>query len=198
MQNNKYIVRPLTTALLTVGSLFGAANAGEFDNSNYNVTTPLSTLEKGDWLVGFSGSYNHISTSAGSFDFFYADVDFSYFFHDNWSAGASTFGILVPSNGEIDDTGYAFGLEPNLRYYFQNSSKYTPYAGAHAGFAYGELGSEGDSLYTYGAHAGVLFPLTESSFFDVQLKWTEYDLPGDADEIDLDTLQVLLGFRIQF
>jgi len=197
--------RSLTTSITLFGSFIAGVNAGDIQTNSGDFESSISTpklssnqqFTQGDWLLGFSGSYNRIEADGDSANVLYADVDFSYFIKDNWSLGISTFGLLIPEGGEVEDTGYAIGLEPNLRYYFKNESKYTPYVGVHAGYAYASVADESESISTYGLHAGVLFPLTESAYFDTKLKWSEYNLPDEAD-IDLSTLQLLVGFKIKF
>lgn len=197
MKNNKTAVS-LTLIIITFGSLLGGVNAGDFELGRApQPTTANNQFQKNDWLLGFSGSYNRIEADGDSANLLVANIDVSYFFKNNWTLGLNTFGLLIPEGGAVEDTGFALGLEPNLRYYFQNESKYTPYLGVHVGYGYGEVDSEGESITTYGLQAGVLFPLTENAYFDAKLKWTEYELPDSAD-IDLNTLQLLVGFKIKF
>ncbi len=154
-------------------------------------------LNAGDWLVGFSGSYNYLSDGGESANLFTANVNASYFFKDDLSVGLNTFGVFVPSGGDVEDSGYAIGLEPNLRYYFSSNSLYRPYVGVHGGFAYLDLGDESETVGTYGLHLGMLVPIGETSYFNAQLKWTEFEASDDAD-VDLSAVQVLLGLQVKF
>lgn len=169
-------------------------------NSAFAVAPPQvenSHLGEGDWILGFSGSYSHVSSGGDELNLFLANVDVSYFVDDSWSVGLSTFGLFVPSGGGVEDSGYALGLEPNLRYYFQSESPYLPYVGVHGGFAYANDGEDSEVIGTYGLHAGLLIPMTENAYFNAQLKWTEFEGADDA-EIDLSTVQLLLGFKVKF
>jgi len=198
MKQKHNTVASLTATLITIGALVEGANAGNHElDIISDISTEKTPFNQGDWLLGFSAAYNRIEADGDHANLLYANVDFSYFFKDNWSVGLGSFGILIPEGGEVEDTGYAFGLEPNLRFYFQNQSKYTPYVGAHVGYAYGKIDDESESIRTYGLHAGLLFPLNENAYFDASLKWTDYDLP-DSTDIDLNTLQLLVGFKIKF
>ena len=147
-------------------------------------------MNAGDWLVGFSGSYSYISEGGDSLNLFTANVDASYFFKDNMSLGLNTFGIFVPSSGDVEDSAYAIGLEPNFRYYFPSDSAYRPYVGVHGGFAYLDAGDESEAIGTYGLHVGMLVPIGETSYFNAELKWTEFETSDDVD-LDLTTVQVL-------
>lgn len=187
----------VTAAITIIGSLVTEVNADESDEIHDNNESDRVQFNQGDWLLGFSGSYNSIEADGDNANFVYMNVDFSYFINNSWSLGVSTFGLLIPEGGEIEDTGYAIGLEPNLRRYFQNESKYKTYFGVHAGYAYASIADESESLTTYGLHAGVLFALSQRAYFDAKLKWSKYDLP-DVSDVDLSTLQVLVGFKVQF
>jgi len=198
MKYNKNQASSLAAAFIAFGSLTTGANAENLKSEAIDQPAPESTkFNEGDWLLGFSGSYNYLEDSEDSVNLFYVDVDFSYFINNRWSLGMSTFGLLLPEGGSVEETGYAIGLEPNLRYYFQNESQYIPYLGIHTGYAYASIDDDSESLFTYGLHAGVLFPLTESAYFDAKLKWTEYEI-SDASDIDLTALQLLVGFKIKF
>ena len=157
--------------------------------------------QKGDWEVGFAGSYNYVNVEVDDedeeIDFFYADLNASYFIINNLSIGVSTVWFYLP---EIEDfEAYAIGLEGNIRYHFQVNEHFIPYLGGHAGFYYAEGDYDGDteseSLNTYGLHAGFKVPINDNVFFDTQLKWTEYDLPWDG--VELSATQVLVGLKIK-
>ena len=159
-------------------------------------------FQKGDWEVGFHGSYNNISIEVDDdsedVDFFYADLEASYFIIDNFSIGVNTVWFYLP---EIEDfEAYALGLEGNARYHFQVNQHFVPYLGVHAGYYYANAeydgDSDSDSINTYGVHAGFKVPINDNVFFDTQLKWTDYDLPWD--DVDLSATQVLLGLKIKF
>ena len=173
-------------------------------------------FKKGDVLLEFAGSFNHIGYEvkdggdrvSGNQNLFYADIGGSYFFTDGFSSGADTFWIYVPSISGVssqDDAGtesdigaLAIGLEWNARYHFRIGKHFYPYAGVHAGYAWGKItgeGGESDHLTTLGAHLGVDIPINERVFFDVQLKYTDYGIPVDG--LKLDTLRVLLGLKIK-
>lgn len=177
-----------------IASLFLAGSA--FADNKYSPSGGAG-LSAGDWLVGFSGSYNYLSTDEGSLSAFTVNVDASYFLEDNISVGLNTFGIFIPSAGLPEDSGYAIGFEPNLRYYFPNDSPYLPYVGVHGGLGYLDFGDDSETIGTYGLAVGVVVPIGESSYFNAELKWTEFETSDDVD-LNLTAIQVLLGFKVKF
>jgi len=193
-------------ALATVGLLAGEANAGPVAGTGtsdaggmYSTSESYAAPQgftRGDWLLGFAGSYTRLSVEDESINLFSGQIDASYFVMDNASIGLNTVGLIADT--DVTDTLWALGLEPNLRYYFQNASSFTPYVGIHGGWTHLDAGDIGDTdVWTYGAHGGILVPLTESAYFDAALKWTEWELEDDFD-LDLDTLQVLIGLKVRF
>jgi opacity protein-like surface antigen len=159
-------------------------------------------FSKGDTEIGFHGSYNYISVDVDNesenIDFFYADLEASYYLIDNLSVGVSTVWFYLPEISNF--TAYALGLEGNARYHFQVNQHFVPYIGAHAGYYYADADidgtSESDSINSYGVHAGFKVPINDNVFFDTQLKWTDYNLPWDG--IKLSATQFLLGLKIKF
>ncbi len=159
-------------------------------------------FQKGDLEAGFSGSYNRISVDVNDdsedIDFFYADLGLSYFIIDNLSVGINTVWFYLPEIHDIE--AYALGFEGNVRYHFQVNKHFVPYIGAHAAYYYAnaDIGnnSESEDMTAYGLHGGFKVPINENVYFDTQLKWTDYDMPWD--EIDLSSVQVLLGLKIKF
>lgn len=159
-------------------------------------------FKKSDWELGFHASYNNISIDiedeSEDVDFFYADLDTSYYVLDNFSIGVNTVWFYLP---EVEGLkAYALGLEANARYHYQINQHFVPYLGVHSGYYYGNADiddeSESDHINSYGIHAGFKVPINENVFFDTQIKWTDYDMPWDY--IDLSAIQVLLGLKIKF
>ncbi|HEY9248752.1 MAG TPA: outer membrane beta-barrel protein [Rariglobus sp.] len=185
-------------SILTLAvSLFAttALKASDSDTSAY--------FKKGDILLEFSGSFTHATANgdgeSASVNFVYADIGASYFLTDHISTGADTFWLYVPESGDVDGSALAVGLEWNVRYHFNVSRYFYPYVGVHAGYAFGRIegddDSESDHLTTLGAHAGFVIPVNDNVFFDVQLKYTDYDIP--VADFDLGTTQLLLGLKIK-
>ncbi len=188
-------------ATLLTGSLIGGVNAKDLSLADTKVENAKSAhkFNQGDWLLGFSGSYNHItaadSDGSESVDVAFLSLDAAYFVSDNVSFGLGTFGLLVPSKGSsVEDTGYLFGLEPNVKYYFQKYEKFTPYVGAHFGYAYGKVDDESENVTSLGLDAGVLVPLNDKVLLDLKLKWSDYDL----EEPEIDTIQFQVGLKFRF
>lgn len=172
-----------------------------------SATTVLAEEEgqyfsKGDWELGFHGSYNDISIDVGddstNIDFLYADLEASYYLIDSLSIGVNTVWFYIPEI-EIFDA-YALGLEGNARYHFQVNKHFVPYLGVHAGYYYISAdvdgGSESEDMNTYGVHTGFKVSINDNTFFDTQLKWTDYDMP--FEDVDLSATQILLGLKIKF
>jgi outer membrane protein W len=159
-------------------------------------------LKKGDWEVGFSGSYSdlkvEIDNESENISFLYADLNTAYFLIDNFSFGANLVWLYLP---EVQDfSASALGLEGNVQYHFQVNSKFIPYLGLHAAYYAASADydgySESDSMNSYGVHGGFKIPINNNIYFDTQIKWTEYNMPWD--EVDLSAIQILLGLKIKF
>ena len=159
-------------------------------------------FQKGDWEVGFHGSYNNLNVKvedeSEKINFLYLDGAVSYFLTNNFSIGVNTSWLYLPEVEDIE--AYAIGLEGNARYHFQMNRRFIPYIGAHVGgfFVNAEVEgkSESENANSYGFHAGFKIPINDNVYFDTQLKWTDYKLPWD--ETDLKTTRVLLGLSIKF
>lgn len=158
-------------------------------------------FKKGDWLVGFQGSYNHIDIDVGgsgeTFDLYYASGGADYFLTNSLSSGVNSILIYVPDVAGIEVT--AVGLEWNARYHLQFGKYWLPYAGVSAGYAWGQIkgfgGSTSDHLTTLGGSVGTIIPINDNVYFDIQLKYTDFDLPVSG--VNLDTTQILLGLKIK-
>lgn len=158
-------------------------------------------FKKGDIELGFSGSYNNINFESNgeseNIDFFYADLKASYFIIDNFSFGMNTAWFYLPEVESFE--AVALGLEGNVKYHYQVNKNFVPYLGVHAGYYYADAEidgeSEDDSIKTIGLHGGCKIPINNNIFFDIQLKWTDYDMPWD--DIDLSATQVLLGLNMK-
>ncbi len=186
--------------LLSISSIgYSAQNAS-------GLTGQSQYFSKGDVELGFHGSYNSFRADDGNngdsatVNFYYVDLESSYFLTDNLSIGIDPVWFYIP---KIDNfKAYGIGLEGNAQYYFQNINKhFVPYLGVHAGYLYGDAESYGssasDSINTYGVQAGFDVPINKNVFFDTQLKWTDYNLPNDWNDVDLSATQVLLGLKIK-
>jgi opacity protein-like surface antigen len=159
-------------------------------------------FKKGDWELGFSGSYNNVRIKSGDtkedVNLFFADLKASYFVIDNLSVGMGLVWLYLPKVEGI--SAYAIGPEANIRYHFPVNKSFIPYLGIHAAYYYAHAdiddSSGNEDMVSYGAHVGFKVPVNENVFFDTQLKYTDYNMPWD--EIDLSTIQVLLGLNIKF
>ena len=195
-----------TLGLAALSLTLLAANSVRADD------TGAPYFKKGDVLLEFNASFNHAGyqqkhedddDDSGSVNFFYAEIGASYFLTDHISSGAETFGIIVPDVGSENISVFAYGLEWNARYHFKLGKYFYPYVGVNAGYALARVSEDDDGgrssstehLSTLGAHIGVDIPINDHVFFDVQLKYTDYDIPLDG--LKLDTLRVLLGLKIK-
>lgn len=156
-------------------------------------------FRKGDWLVGFQGSFNHINIeengNSDSFNFFFANIGVSRFVTDNISLGIDSIFIYVPETNGTE--AIAAGGELNAKYHFAYGKYLHPYVGVHAGYAWGKVKdghSESDHLCTVGGSVGSIIPINDNVYLDFKLKYTYYDLPVN---IDLDTIQFLVGLNIK-
>jgi opacity protein-like surface antigen len=165
---------------------------------------------KGDWEVGLLGSYTYLDVNVDDHEYldenFTEDRDIhfaqiiggaSYFFTDAMSFGLYAGGLYIP--GEKGDEARVYGVEGNLRYHLQLNDVLIPYAGLHAGYAYGKIDidnyDKSEHLTSWGLQTGLKVPINSNVYFDTQLRWSDYDL--SLDSMDMKSVEVLVGLGIR-
>jgi len=194
-----------TISVTTLATCLSAASLSAAEKETVN-TAPY--FNQGDWVVSLSGSFNHFSIKSDDFsesaNIAIAKVDVSYFLTNNISVGIAPFALALPEEEDEKLKGFgnfAVGLEPNIRYHFQQFERFVPYVGVHAGYAFGVNDSDNSEyLITLGVHAGLQMPLRENVFLDAQLKWTDYSFSNSAekDNIGVQSLRLLFGIKFKF
>ena len=140
------------------------------------------------------GQYGHASQMKGQ-------VEVDYFVIDNLSIGLAGNVDWLRGGGNNPGLGDATLTYGELvgRYHvplFDN--RISPYVGLSGGAGYVNVDGKnyGDgSMTSYGAQAGILVPLSDDIAIEGSYKYVRYQLPGGW-HTDLDSSQVLLGFRL--
>lgn len=177
---------------------------GEGANVQFGGSAEPGPYEAGDMEFGFAGTYTYAKIEPDGADdestdanVFYAQGKAAYFVTDTVSVGLAATGLYMPEASDVADDVLLIGGELSADYNFAGLGRIVPYLGLHGGYAYAEAGGM-EYLWTYGAHGGAKYLITDSVFVDAQLRYTEYDYSNDDVDVDIDTIQVLvgLGFRL--
>jgi opacity protein-like surface antigen len=160
-------------------------------------------FQVGDIELGFGGSYNYASIDvddSGTLqgNLFWGQGNVSYYVTDQISVGVNAMGIYLADAADVTEDIFLGGTELMLRYNFSGLCRFVPYVGIHGGYLYADMGNETEYAWEYGAHGGVKYLLTDTVFFDTQLRYTELDLGNDNIDVDIDALQFMvgIGFRL--
>jgi len=174
---------------------------GEGANASGGASDEPAPYEAGDIELAFAGSYSWATMDTGGDDVethtINAVGNAAYFVTDAISVGLGATGMYIIDAGDQDEDTLLLGTELTADYHFCGLGRLVPYLGLHGGYSYMTTG-ESEYLWTYGAHGGVKYLVTDTVFVNAQLRYTELEF-GDSDiDIDVNALQAMfgIGFRL--
>jgi len=156
-------------------------------------SSAFAGTKAGDKEVGLNASLSTTSTdtNGSSSDSTSLNImgTMGYFMSDALEVSVGSMGIVTASDGS-DSKNLALFVEPN--YHFNTSTAMVPYAGVHGGMFLSQSGETSNSVFEYGAQAGIKSFLSENVAFNTQLRYDRYSVE------DSTTSQLALNVGLVF
>jgi opacity protein-like surface antigen len=151
----------------------------------------FSATKTGDNELTLSGAFAFTSYEDFDVTSFTVQTSYSRFLTDAISVGGALAGTWMDVEG---DTATAAAIDVNAKWHFNTSAELVPYIGPQVGLIMVDSEGYSDSVFSYGAFAGVKYFAKENVFVFAEYNFKMYSLDEGGGDIMVNALLFGVGF----